>query len=197
MGSPIRYRLTRTVKPTQLPLSMSEIRRQVAVEDGEQHFDQELLAAANAAVAAVEAETGWVLAPATYRLDLDELPITQPIRMPKPPLIGVASIVIDGQVWDAANFTVEPGTVGRIIPVTSWPGVAADYGGVAITFQAGHGDGAGAIHRDAIDDTLKMAVLELAAHRFRHREGTEIPRGIARLLQNASLGDEFATLWPR
>ena len=188
-----KYSLTRTVAPTGYPLSLADVRRHCSLLPDEQDWDELLLDLLKAAVDSVQRHCGVQLMQATYRLAIDDFPSSgRPLNLPMPPLVSVSSFTVDGVAYTAYSADAYS-TPGRLIQTDdSWPGVTATHNGVVITYVAGYSSAA------AVPDVYKHAIRLFVAHWFANREAvvtgtiaTELPLAAARLLDNASIGDEF------
>ena len=192
MSAKRQYAVKLVTAPTGYPVSVSELRQQCSLLPDEQDWDELLLSLQKAAVDSVQRHTGVQMMTATYRLQLDELPASRPIELPMPPLQSVTSFLVDGVAYTAYSADTNS-TPGRLIQTDdSWPSVTATYAGIKIEYTAGH------TTSSLVPEVLRQAVKLLVAHWFANREAvvtgtiaTEIPLGVQRLLDNASIGDEF------
>lgn len=106
---------------------------------------------------------------ASWKLILDWFPCE--VRLPKPPLQSITSIVYvdgngDSQTLAASRYQVDTaGEPGRVMPAVgySWPGTRTQYNAVEITFVAGYGAAA------AVPAGLKRALLNAVAHCYDRR----------------------------
>jgi uncharacterized phiE125 gp8 family phage protein len=158
------------VPPEAEPVTVEELREQLRVDDD--HEDALLAAKITAARRHVENLTGLAIAPATYEVTFDRFPSGE-LKMPKAPLISVAAV----QFVDltGAELTVDPASYavdtaspdGWIVPVTgfSWPRTMATIGAVRIRFVAGF---------ENVPETLREAILQLAAWWYEHREAATL-----------------------
>ena len=176
--------------PTEEPVTVAQVKAQARVETT---ADDALIAVyLSAARELCEEMARRAFTTQTLRLSLDEWPCGRVIKLPRPPLISVTSIVYtddDGiaTTWPAANYVVDTDSEpGRILPDPDvvWPvgETLRAAGGIKITYQAGYGAAA------ACPKKYQMAVLLLAAHLYERREAAadakmeEIPFGVTALL---------------
>jgi hypothetical protein len=95
------------------------------------------------------------------------------IRVPKPPLLAVSSIIYRDPTGaavtlDPSLYIVDPTSLpGRIVPAvgTAWPATQPGLGAVAITFTAGYGPAANNVPAE-----IKMAIALGVGHLYRTRE---------------------------
>lgn len=84
------------------------------------------------------------------------------VTLPKPPLLSIEEVKVDGQVLDSSRYTILEGQPGEVV-------IDAPAGAkVAISFTAGYAEA------DEVPDTLKVAILCIAAHLFENREATNV-----------------------
>lgn len=112
----------------------------------------------------------------TWRLSLSRFPSGgRIIRLPRPPLRSVTSIVYiapDGseQTLDAEHYG--HATDGRVFLATdAWPRTARQEDAVRITYVAGYGEGGDA------PQATRMAILLLAGHFYENRESVTVGTG--------------------
>jgi uncharacterized phiE125 gp8 family phage protein len=144
-----------------------------------------------AATEMVEAETRQQLAPATFRLLLDEWPEGRELPLPKAnPLVSVASVkyVTGGSLTtlSASAYTVDPsGCMGGRITLNGgqgWPATDDVANAVQVEFTAGYATAA------QVPPVLKTCVSMLAGHLLEHPEAVidrrldEVPLGVRRLM---------------
>jgi uncharacterized phiE125 gp8 family phage protein len=126
----------------------------------------------------------------TLRLTLDAWPDKYIIKLPRPPLQSVTSVIytdLDGvaHTLNANDYVVdtdsEPGRVA--IKNTVWPaGSLREIGGIKITYQAGYGTS------NPLPKGYEIAMLLLISHMYENREVlteaslSEIPYGASALL---------------
>lgn len=115
-----------------------------------------------------------------WSLVLDRFPAAgRPIRLPRPPLIEVATVEhFDGSDWTALtegdDYRVsKSGDVGMVHPEEHWPHLSADLQpaewAVRMTFDAGYGESA-----SDVPSNIRRAIELLAAHWFENREPVAI-----------------------
>lgn len=125
------------------------------------------------------------------------LPDESSIRIPAPPLIAVDSILyldpsLVQQTWDPSQYyvstTQEPGVV-LARPGCVYPVVGCVPNAVEIHFHAGYYYGGYGMASKPIDETLRLAIMQLAAHWYDHPETVtpdavhEVPSNLNALLQ--------------
>jgi uncharacterized phiE125 gp8 family phage protein len=143
--------LTLTTAPATRAVYLDEVYGQLRMVAAQTSDD--LSPKIDAAIAAAETETNRQLITATWALKLPDFPCSDVIILPKPPLLGVTSVIytntagVDTTVAATEYNVILPvGPValhGAIVlkPSTSWP-TDADTDlphPVTITFQAGYG----------------------------------------------------------
>lgn len=173
--------------PEFYPVTVEQICDHLRVETDESGT---ISAYIQAATNYVEQATGLQLITATYKLTLDRFPQDRVIRLPKPPLISVTSIVYgDPDGWQTTlpseAYTVDSTTKpGRIVlnAGQTWPQTANVANAVTINFTAGYGDAA------AVPPLLKQCVKFLVGHYYENREGaidrtiSEVPMAVASII---------------
>jgi uncharacterized phiE125 gp8 family phage protein len=184
--TPAWTRLTWTTPPSPI-VTVAELKSHLRVDfDDDDDLMSDLVVSAQAYVEGPEG-IGLVLAPSTWRLNLDGFPADQVIAIPLGPVTAVSGIsYVDPagatQALDLANVRVDlDARPARITPALtkSWPDAAAVTGAVKVTFTAGP---------PSPDPALKRAVLMLAAHWYANPSATapgqvpEIPLGVAAIL---------------
>lgn len=176
--------------PAVEPVSLAEIKEQLGVTLA---LDDAMLARkARAAREYVERFIGQPLLVTVFDGYLDRFPPRE-IRLPVGPPRGVSAVAWhdpDGveRILDEAGYLVDdvndPGQI-LLAPGRSWPAVAARPNAVRVRFGAGL-----AATPEDVPDTLREAVLQLAAWWYEQREAAiadmgarEIPFGVAELLR--------------
>lgn len=188
--TPAWTRLTWTT-PSASIISVAELKSHLRVDfDDDDDLMSDLVVSAQAYVEGPEG-IGLVLAPSTWRLNLDGFPADQVIAIPLGPVTAVSGIsYVDPagatQTLDLANVRIDlDGRPARITPALNkdWPDTADLVGAVKVTFTAGPA---------SPDPALKRAVLMLAAHWYANPSATapgqvpEIPLGVAAILARKS-----------
>jgi uncharacterized phiE125 gp8 family phage protein len=177
--------------PTEEPVTVAQVKAQCRVENS---ADDALIAIyLTAAREKCEEMARRAFITQTLRLSLDEWPLGRVLRLPRPPLISVTSIIYTDDegvatTWAAANYVIdtdsEPGRISPD-PDTTWPFTSEalrSLGGIKITYTAGYGAAS------ACPKKYQQAVLLLAAHFYERREASsevdlkDIPFGVAALL---------------
>jgi uncharacterized phiE125 gp8 family phage protein len=119
----------------------------------------------------VETFCGLTLLTTTYALRLDAFPCNGVIRLPRPPLQSVTSIVyLDdagvSQTLATSNYVVNTYSMpGQILMTSSgtWPGTYDQYNAVTITYTAG-------FTLATIPERAKMAMKLMIGDYYEHRE---------------------------
>lgn len=166
------------VSPPALPaVSIAELQAHARLDDTGD--DADLLAKIAAAVEYVEASTGRALVTRTVRETMLGFPDSGRASLAVSPAISVASITVDGTALAASAYSLAGDTL-------SIPGGVDAASAVVVTYTAGYGASPAAVPAD-----LRQAVLMLAAHWLRSREGvtvendqalTELPHSVAAIL---------------
>lgn len=175
LGSPVRFTLSRTSDAAAEPLSTSEAKAFLRVDDS--NSDTLIDALVKAARQKVEADTGRALITQTWAMSLDVAPADRgPILLPIAPVSAVTSIV---QYSTADASSTVSTDVYRLdttsVPVRivlkdnqSWPTGLRPQNALVVTFTAGYG-AAGA---NVSDTNLVLAVRFLVGHWFSNRQST-------------------------
>lgn len=189
----LAHSLKRIVEPTQEPLTLSEVKRQLnVIADDEDTLLETYLQAARELV---EAYANRSLLLQTYRLRIHDFPL-DPLQLPRPPLVSVTSIEyydLEGvlQTLSTDNYNVdadrEPGVVWQADD-TDWPETNGAPNGITVTYVAGYATPA------AVPARAKQAMLVLIAHWYRVREavgqvGDEIALTFTSLCRSLKPGD--------
>lgn len=193
-------RIERTVAPVISALSVQTARdwlRLDTIDAGayDAALDSEIAALVAAAVDLVEAQTGRVLLPSTWRVSLDSWPVDGVILLPMSPVSAVVSV----QYLDVYGVlqTLHPDNVQIVLdgdypaihraPGVSWPGLCVSPVAVQIAVQAGYANAA------AIPPAIVMALRLLLAHWFTNRAAvqvgpaaSELPLGVPALLSSVA-----------
>lgn len=191
----MEWRLKRTVDPPVLPVSVSEAKDQSRIDTTAEDALVERLI--NAAVDHIEGPygIGVCLVEQTWELQLDYF--HQLIQLPLSPVLTVEKIEYedgDGaiQTVDASTYRVDTHSNPARISLEwnqSWPLPRRVAGAVTVTFQAGYAQDGSGDYTANVPDSLRHAVLLLAAHWYEHREAaitgtitSEMPIAIDALL---------------
>src|SRR5262245_54066604 len=134
--------LRRTVAPTQLPLTLTEVKAHLRVDHTEEDdLIQLLLQSATDFVAGEEGFLGRGWIDQTWQLTLDAFPENE-IKIPLPPLIQVLSVGYDdasGIAQTVSSYTVDAESEpGWILPDGTWPATFDGVNAVRILFRAGY-----------------------------------------------------------
>lgn len=182
--------LTRTVAPSQAPISLDEAAAHLRVSSGEEdHLIEGLIAAAVAYLDGPDGVLGRCLMAQEWQLRLSSW--ADPIRLPVEPVRSVAVSYVDAagvvQVLDGAGYSLRQpmGCGPQLRPAhgAAWPDLGDSDLPVTVTMQAGYSEAA------AVPAPLKVAMLMLIAHWFQNREAvvvgtitSELPMAVAALI---------------
>lgn len=188
-------RYTRTVKPADTLISLTEAKRYAVWGDD---ADDDLMIASilEAAESSIEGQLNRALQQQTWQVVLDGFPADGCIRLDRPPVQSVTSVecLVD-TVWTAVpatSYTVAVGgeEPGLIEPTSSWPTPDTGRSTVRVTFVAGY-------TADSLPDTYRAAVQQEVVGMLEQRSPevvgsivTEHPR-FKRLLQNPNMTGGF------
>jgi uncharacterized phiE125 gp8 family phage protein len=189
----MQYGLQQLVPPTDEPVHIDEVLSHCRISNRLQ--DSVIERYARAARRKVENDARLQLMPATWRMAIDEFPyqwnvdrqndlyqvrqdgrntwaLQQVIEMPMAPLQSVVQIAyqdLNGQTETVDPTTFQVDTIsrpGRVLPTYGlvWPIALLEANAVQIDFVSGFAG------RAAVPDNLVLAILELVAHWYEHRE---------------------------
>ena len=173
--------LTIVTEPTLEPLSLEEIEDHLRLsETSTGAEDAVLLFFLETARRYAERVQNRAYLEQVWTLTLDTWPKGDYIQIPRPPLIGVASVVYYATGGTAATMTAgnyyvdtasEPGRVHLGYGET-WPSeTLRPANGVAVTFTAGYGS-----VPTAVPTEIKQALKLLVGHMYENREATMTQR---------------------
>lgn len=177
------FGLTVVTAPTEEPLGLSEVKRQVRIADNENHFNSELTGLIVAARVYCEVATQKAFCTQELRLTRDCFPSARQgyeFRLPRPPLqtltpdatytdLGIfyTDTAGDEQEIDASLYVVDPtpevGRIGLAFGQT-WPETIEQIASVRVQYLAGYGGA------EDVPQTIKQAMLLLIAHWFENKE---------------------------
>jgi uncharacterized phiE125 gp8 family phage protein len=181
--------LQQTTAPTSEPLTLTEVKNHLRIDNTDS--DDELTLLLAAARSHVETRTNRQLMQATYELTLDRWPSSGVLTLRMPPLSSVTSVVYydengSSQTFSSDNYHVDTATEpGRVVleDGESWPNLDIRPAAVTVTYIAGQASS------DDVPDAAKLATLQLLAHWFENREAvafggnpTELPHAIEALI---------------
>lgn len=182
--------LRRTVNPTNLPIELSDARKQCEIGDGDTTHDSHLLRLARAAVGDVERATRRALITQTWVLTLDEFP--DEIEIPRPPLQSLSIQYVNDAgstvTLATSEYQIEYGTPACVEPgyAKAWPATRPETNNaVQVTFVAGFGD-----NPSDVPSEYQNVILELIAFRFFNRgdEQQDLPKHIQWALKSLHCG---------
>lgn len=153
--------------PAAEPVSAADIKPQLRIDLDDTTFDEQINSLIPAAREWCEGYQNRAFINRDYDLALDTWPRSA-IRIPRPPLVSVASIKYrdsEGNVttWDSASYLVDVfGEPAEIWPVNCWPSASLQkVNGIVIRYTAGYG--ADAIKVPA---NVLQAITMLVCHYF-------------------------------
>lgn len=186
----MNWSLKRTVDPALEPVSLAEAKLHLKM-DGVTEDDALILALISAAREWVEQSTRRALITQTWRLKGNELPLSERLELPRPPLQSVSSFtyVDDGgstSTWSSSKYSVltdsEPGIVavnyGEV-----WPSIRDQEDAFTVTYVAGYG-----ALPASVPAPLRQAILLLVGSMYMNREATSavkvetVPFGVEALI---------------
>lgn len=168
--------LKRTVAPTELPISLDEVKDHLRYTASDQ--DAPLMAYIRAAVEQLDGAAGLLnraLVTQTWEWKFRCFPAGDWFRVPLPPLQSVSSIQYidtngDTQTLAASKYNVldtdNPTRQGRVELAYGevWPTLRDQENAVTVTFVAGYGT------RNDVPEFTRSLILLLVADAFRQRE---------------------------
>ena len=166
-------RVTKLTDPTTLPVSLSDVKDHLRIEQDEIDLDNDLTELLRAASAYVEAEIHATLITTQFMAVWDCFP-ADAIKIPGWPVASIDSITYTDT--DGATTTLSSSlyrtklvqTPAMIIPAISedWPDTLADsVDAVTVTFTAGYGAAA-----TDVPYMIRAMIKLLVAHWFKNRE---------------------------
>jgi uncharacterized phiE125 gp8 family phage protein len=184
--------LQRASEPGVEPVAVADLKLSLRV-DG---TDEDALLALMITTARMRCEelTRRSLITSNWKLTLDSF--DDLCEIPRPPLVAVTAIqytdstgvlrTLDPSAYDV-DATSAP---ARIEPVDQWPGTAAVFGAVQVTFSAGYGP-------NAVDvpQTLRQWITLAAGDFYAHREAWSDNKSMLLPFADGLLDE--ARLWPR
>jgi uncharacterized phiE125 gp8 family phage protein len=161
--------------PTVLPVSLDAAKRRLRVDTSDE--DDDIAALLRECVSIVEGETGRQLAESTIEAVFPRFPCNgEPLRLPRPPLRSVVSLtyfdpagvqqtLLNTAYWVASSF--EP---GQLVPASgSWPDTHSTRPeAVVVRYTAGY-------LPTTLPPVAAAVILDLVAHRWKHRGDATIP----------------------
>lgn len=171
----IKWKSFPSIQPTRLPFDVEYVRRAVLRAADVTVEDDWIEALIAASTGAAQDATERALEPQTWQMVLSGLPASGRILIPRPPLIGVTSLVYrdaDGVETDAGSplpFEVVPSghsTKGelRLPSGESWPTTAVRGDAVTITFECGYED-----QRDPTYMLIKAGIALMIGELYKQR----------------------------
>lgn len=157
--------------PAALPLTLTEAKRQLRIEESETAFDADITALVKAANDWVYATCHVTLITTDYNAIFESFPQCRRFKLPGFPISAIESVDYikpDGTL-DAAGFQLDSIQVpASIYPEVGeqWPEVQADrIDAITIEYAAGYGTTSA-----AVPELAKHLLRLLVAHWFKHRE---------------------------
>lgn len=185
--------LRRTVEATNLPVEISDARKQCEIGDNDPTHDAHLLRLIKTATRDVERLTRRALITQTWVLTLEEFPLE--IDIPRPPLQSVVIQYVNDLgntvTLPSSEYQVELGTPACIEPAyaKAWPSTRPEtHNAVQVTFVAGFGANASDVPAE-----FQNVILELVAFRFFNRgdEQQDIPKHIRWAMSSLHCGAKY------
>lgn len=161
--------LTQVTEPSELPLTLEEVKHFVRIDDCSSEDNALLWAQMNAAVDWAQKYTQQQFVTATWELTLGDFPaVERGILLPYPPLQSVESITyvdVQGntQTLSSSKYNViTTSPAGFVEPAYGelWPNTRPIAEAVTIRYKAGFGESS------AVPETIKIALKMLVAHWF-------------------------------
>ncbi|MGE0501458.1 MAG: head-tail connector protein [Rhizobiaceae bacterium] len=159
--------LFRTVEPALEPVTLVEAKTHLRV--GHDSEDPLISALVRAAREEVERSTGLALIAQSWRLTLDDWPLSETVAINLHPLAAILSVTVYGEdgeaaVLDPATYLLDPHSRPARLALRERPAPHKAMNGVEIDLSAGFGE-AGA----DVPDLLRRAILVLVAHWYEFR----------------------------
>lgn len=143
----MEQRLTRTVGPTEEPVTLAEVKDHLELLESDSHHDAKLTRFLQAAREKVERDTGQIMITQTWVARRHEFPdYGEAIELPEyRPLVSVTGITY----YDEANAQQTLATTVYGVDTTQrlihlkydqeWPSITQQHNGIEITMQLGYG----------------------------------------------------------
>jgi len=171
-----------TVGPAMEPISLAEAKAHLRVD----HTDEDAVIRRliGAARRRCELVARRAFVSQTLALKLARWPRDGVIRLWRPPLQSVSSIVYvdsagDSATWDGENYVVEAGVEPPGVWLgygKQWPTATLRPGlPITVTYVAGYGDA------EDVPETYRQAVLLMVGHYFENREAVVVQAGVTGL----------------
>lgn len=185
--------LKRTVEPINLPVNLSDARKQCEIGDGDPTHDAHLLRVIQTAVRDVERETRRALITQTWVLSLPEFRLE--LLIPRPPLQSLTINYINDAgtltLLASSEYQIEYGTPATVTPAfgKAWPSTRSEtHNAVQVTAVCGFGDTVASVPAE-----YQNVVLELVAFRFFNRGDADagIPKHIQWALKSLHCGAKY------
>ena len=187
MPHTMRWTLSRSVEPTERPVTLPEAKHHLRVDDDaeDDHIDGLNQAATNW----VEEYTGRQLVDATWLLVLEAFPIGDKLALPRPPVNAITSITYfdtdnNALVMPVADYKLDnsddygPHRI-YLAEGASWPSEALRRAAaVEILYTAGYGGA------DTVPDHFKAGIKMVTGSLYENRE-TEVVGTIASLIKHS------------
>ena len=186
--------LQQTTAPTSEPLTLTQVKNHLRIDDT--NSDDELTLLLAAARAHVEARTNRQLMEATYTMTFDRWPRGNGIALRMPPLSSVTSVTYydengDNQTFASSKYHVDTATEpGRVVldEDESWPSISVRPAAVTVVYVAGKASA------DDVPYAAKLATLQLVGHWFENREAVafggnpvELPHAVEALINQVKV----------
>jgi uncharacterized phiE125 gp8 family phage protein len=186
--------LQQTIAPTSEPLTLTEVKNHLRVDDTDS--DDELTLLLAAARSHVETRANRQLMQATFALTLDKWPSGNAIALRMSPLSSVTGVTYydengSSQTFSSGKYHVDTASEpGRIVldDGEAWPNLDVRPAAATVTYVSGEASS------DDVPDAAKLATLQLVAHWFENREAvafggnpTDLPYAIEALINQCKV----------
>jgi uncharacterized phiE125 gp8 family phage protein len=189
--------LKRITEPVEMPVSLADAKKQCELGSTDTTHDDHIIRLIKSATADVERHTRRALITQQWRLSLREIPFSNRIYLPRPPLVEIDSIqyVDDNgatQTLSSSLYQVtQDAHPGYVEPAYSetWPTVRPEtVEAISITYTAGFGD-----NPTDIPAQYQNVIFELVAFRFMNRGDVQmgIPKHIMWSLESLKCGAQY------
>lgn len=176
----MEWNLKRTVDPPEKPVTVAEAKAQSRIDDSaEDSLVERLIGAATDHIEGPYG-IGVCLVEQTWELKLDYFPTV--IQLPLYPVISVEKIEYEdenGNTQTVSTDTYRVDTHSNPARITlefnqHWPTTRLVSGAVTVTFKAGYEQASGPDYQANIPESLRHAILLIAAHWYEHRESVAV-----------------------
>ncbi len=173
-------RYTLTTAPTVEPVTVTEAKQHLRIDDSFYEYETDLIAALiQTARELAEQHTRRAFITQTWTINLDGWPAGDEVVLPFSELISVTSVKHydnDDTESTFTDYSVDTGDGGRIVldSGSTWPTEELrPRSPIAIIFVAGYGAAASAVPK-----SIKQAILMMVGHLYENRERVIIGTGV-------------------